>query len=619
MNGHDWHLPQRVRALTRRRRRFLLGAAGCFGLVFAATLCVGLEDSGHLIWMANGILLAYLLLVPRWTWPRYFSAAFVAEFAAGVAVNPDRWAAYLALTALNLVESGIAAFLLRPRSAVLPRFTDRRYLTRFLWSAAAVAPFVAGSIFAVVYAVGFKAEGLVALRAWMVTDGLGNAIAAPACVVLLRTGLREHVAWRSHWLFAVALVALTVASFCQAIIPLVFLIYPLMTLILVCFGLGWSALATVFITVVSGWCTLHGLGPFARVHWFRPAGPMVLLQLYIACGVFMLFVVATVLDDLRNTQRKLASTVALHQLVVENSRDVIILADFDGHRNFVSTAAWTMGGWRPSDVVRYQSLALVHPDDQARVTVLVGELRSGKTTSALIECRVRKSDGQYVWVESSLRVVTDAVTQKPVGILNMVRDIARRKAADEALHKAYHALETLAATDPLTRLANRRRLDQYLGSEWHRARRDRKPLSFLLLDVDFFKSYNDLYGHLPGDHCLKRLAEIISGSATRPGDLVARFGGEEFALVLPNTPQEGALEVARQLCERIRSCRIPHTGNALGFLTVSIGCATTVPAEGQYPRNLIQQADDALYAAKRNGRDQAGCAPAGQPANAAAG
>ena len=186
----------------------------------------------------------------------------------------------------------------------------------------------------------------------------------------------------------------------------------------------------------------------------------------------------------------------------------------------------------------------------------------------------------------------------------MVRDISERKIAEQELRDAYHAIEALAVTDPLTRLANRRRFDQCLTSEWRRGMRERQPLSLLLIDVDFFKSYNDTYGHLRGDGCLKQIAESAMDVVTRPGDLVARFGGEEFAVVLPNTPSEGAMQVADEICAALRQRRLEHKASPLGNVTISVGCATMVPGLGQHAPVLIQKADDALYAAKRKGRNQ---------------
>jgi diguanylate cyclase (GGDEF)-like protein len=125
-----------------------------------------------------------------------------------------------------------------------------------------------------------------------------------------------------------------------------------------------------------------------------------------------------------------------------------------------------------------------------------------------------------------------------------------------------------------------------------------------MLDADKFKAYNDTYGHQRGDNCLKQIAEACMDVVSRPGDLVARFGGEEFVVVLPNTESEGAMHVANDICEALRSRRLPHSGNAPGIVTISAGCATLVPKFGKHAPELIELADKALYKAKFNGRNQ---------------
>ena len=168
-------------------------------------------------------------------------------------------------------------------------------------------------------------------------------------------------------------------------------------------------------------------------------------------------------------------------------------------------------------------------------------------------------DGNYIWVEASLRTIRDSATGLPTGILNMVREITERKLAEQRLAEAYRTVETLAVTDALTGLSNRRRFDQCLITEWRRAMRDRKPLSLLLIDADFFKSYNDTYGHLRGDSCLKQIAEAAQDVVVRPGDFVARFGGEEFAVILPTTAASGALQLAHDICAVMRNRQLPHS------------------------------------------------------------
>ena len=169
---------------------------------------------------------------------------------------------------------------------------------------------------------------------------------------------------------------------------------------------------------------------------------------------------------------------------------------------------------------------------------------------------------------------------------------------------AYEEVEKLAIVDSLTGIANRRRFDEYLQTEWRRAMRERHPLSMLLVDVDLFKLYNDTYGHVQGDLCLKEIADSTVAVVTRAGDLVARFGGEEFAIVLPNTDERGALEIARRLSDAVRNRGISHEGSPYGVVTVSAGCATVVPELRIHPSRLVEKADHAMYEAKRRGRNR---------------
>jgi len=181
----------------------------------------------------------------------------------------------------------------------------------------------------------------------------------------------------------------------------------------------------------------------------------------------------------------------------------------------------------------------------------------------------------------------------------MVEEAARVRLSD-----ALDTLEGVARVDATTRIANRRRLDEVLEEEWQRAIRQRVNLSILLLDIDHFKSYNDHYGHLAGDECLRLVAEVVGHTLRRSGDIVARFGGEEFAIVLPNTDAAGALETAEKIQLAIRSAAIAHAATGKGVLTVSIGSATASPQREEPATALLAAADHALYQAKRGGRDR---------------
>jgi diguanylate cyclase (GGDEF)-like protein len=187
-------------------------------------------------------------------------------------------------------------------------------------------------------------------------------------------------------------------------------------------------------------------------------------------------------------------------------------------------------------------------------------------------------------------------------ILLFRREMVRRMRAEDALFDAASRLSVIAATDGLTGLANRRSFEADLQHEWKRAVRGRTTLALLLLDADWFKPFNDRYGHVEGDEVLRRIAGCIERSIRRPGDVAARYGGEEFVALLPETELPGATFIAERICAAVAALAIPHDGSPLGHVTVSIGVAITRPSLGDTETDLVRNADLALYAAKRNGR-----------------
>ncbi|MBC3339890.1 MULTISPECIES: diguanylate cyclase domain-containing protein [Pseudomonas] len=189
------------------------------------------------------------------------------------------------------------------------------------------------------------------------------------------------------------------------------------------------------------------------------------------------------------------------------------------------------------------------------------------------------------------------------------RDAAYRalRVSQQQLLDTNLVLQRLMNSDGLTGLSNRRHFDEYLELEWRRAMRDQTQLSLLMIDVDFFKTYNDSFGHLEGDEALRKVAATIRDASSRPSDLPARYGGEEFALVLPNTSPGGARLVAEKLRQAVAALKIPHIAPSDGAsLTISIGLATMTPLLGTDCRQLISAADKGLYLAKHNGRNQVG-------------
>jgi diguanylate cyclase (GGDEF)-like protein len=173
-----------------------------------------------------------------------------------------------------------------------------------------------------------------------------------------------------------------------------------------------------------------------------------------------------------------------------------------------------------------------------------------------------------------------------------------------ALQLANQELHRLANLDGLTEVANRRRFDQYFDQEWRRAGRERSCLSLILCDIDYFKNYNDSYGHQAGDACLRKVAKAISETLRRPGDLVTRYGGEEFAIILPNTSCEGAMHIAELIQLKIEQLKISHTQSQVSSqITLSLGLSSLTPTSFHKADDLIAATDKALYVAKAEGRN----------------
>jgi diguanylate cyclase (GGDEF)-like protein/PAS domain S-box-containing protein len=222
-----------------------------------------------------------------------------------------------------------------------------------------------------------------------------------------------------------------------------------------------------------------------------------------------------------------------------------------------------------------------------------------------------KSAGIKTWLTSFFPIFN--VDNIPYCVGFVVIEISDRKKAEadmkyaeSMLRQSNLELEKLVNLDGLTQIANRRCFDDRLGSEWQRLSRERQPIALLLFDIDYFKRYNDYYGHQFGDDALKKIAKIVEQTLYRPADLVARYGGEEFVVILPNTDLEGAFRVAEQIRGAIASLEIPHqNSDTSNIVTVSVGVTSLLPSPQQKPSTLIKQADIALYNAKQQGRNRA--------------
>ncbi|MBX2863108.1 MAG: diguanylate cyclase [Leptolyngbyaceae cyanobacterium MAG.088] len=185
------------------------------------------------------------------------------------------------------------------------------------------------------------------------------------------------------------------------------------------------------------------------------------------------------------------------------------------------------------------------------------------------------------------------------------QSLSKERLLRQELKLLNQQLHHLVTVDELTGVANRRFFNEILDKEWMRLRREKASLGLVMLDIDCFKAYNDNYGHLAGDKCLRLVAQTIKECIHRPADMVARYGGEEFALILPNTDFKGAIHVSNRVKQRLQEKAIPHTASkAKSWVTASIGVISSVPEPSQSSQMLIDWADQALYEAKKSGRDR---------------
>lgn len=188
----------------------------------------------------------------------------------------------------------------------------------------------------------------------------------------------------------------------------------------------------------------------------------------------------------------------------------------------------------------------------------------------------------------------------------LYRQIQQLLVAERELKAIRKELEVIAHTDGLTSLANRRNFDLAMDKEWKRATRNQTSISVILLDIDLFKQYNDHYGHLSGDDCLVRVANLIAANVNRPGDIAARYGGEEFVVLLPDTELAGAVVVAENIRLSLLCAKIQHSASPFGIVTISSGVVSTAKTGEENQKEFLIKADRLLYSAKAQGRNRVG-------------
>jgi diguanylate cyclase (GGDEF)-like protein/PAS domain S-box-containing protein len=296
---------------------------------------------------------------------------------------------------------------------------------------------------------------------------------------------------------------------------------------------------------------------------------------------------------------------AVYKTLLESTRAIPWKIDWATQRfSYIGPQIEGLLGWAQSSWATVQDWAeRIHPEDRERVVQFcVAQSMAGMDHEA--DYRALTCEGAYVWIRDVVHVVRheDGSVDALVGFMF---DISERKQAEEQLLRLQRELTELSFRDGLTGVANRRRLDAFLDAEWQATLRVDGWLSLILVDIDCFKEYNDHYGHLAGDACLRRVAALLDGETSRARELLGRFGGEEFLMVLPGSDAAAAQARAARLRDRLADAVIPHERSRVApRLTVSIGVVAARPAAAGDHVGCLERVDRCLYEAKAQGRDR---------------
>ncbi|WP_058308584.1 sensor domain-containing diguanylate cyclase [Gracilibacillus massiliensis] len=311
------------------------------------------------------------------------------------------------------------------------------------------------------------------------------------------------------------------------------------------------------------------------------------------------------ITDRKITELQLERNEQLYRHITEHSTDLITLHTIIGEYSYVSPMSLSLLGYDENEMLGHSIYEFMHPNDRKEVTIF-NEFKALTEAIYTNTYRMRRKDGEYIWIESKFKFIKP-VKQHGLSVISISRDVTEKQNQLIDLEKEKDKLQTIAITDALTGILNRHSF-QYFYSQIHQQyTQEGHGYALLVIDIDFFKQYNDTYGHQEGDQCLITVANKLAHTI-RKGDNVYRIGGEEFCVMMPNATEKDAAALAERLCVAIEELEIPHEMSEISrFVTVSVGVATTDRQKDATPMDseqIFDLADQALYIAKDKGRNQ---------------
>ena len=299
-------------------------------------------------------------------------------------------------------------------------------------------------------------------------------------------------------------------------------------------------------------------------------------------------------------RKKVEKALRLTQFSLDRARDAIYFIDADAHFFYANQAAYQILGYSKEELLQMK----VGDIDPSFASLNWQEhwQQLKQQQSFTFESTHLTKDGQHLPVEITVNYLKFDKWEYNCAI---ARDITERKQAEDKLQKANQELQSLANLDGLTGVANRRYFDEYFATQWEQMSIAKQPLALILCDVDYFKKYNDFYGHQAGDYCLQQVAQAISNSFRKSEAILARYGGEEFVVILPNANAELATKIGTRIIQTVQQLNLPHAASEISeWVTISLGITEGIPTQEISPDFLIYRADQALYQAKQQGRNR---------------
>lgn len=602
-----------------RNKRYLPLAAGNF-FACMVTIWLTYRVIGHVkelvfLWPLTGVQLGILL--PHWRSgaPRWLAQAAgpFGVIAGGILLHQQLWFP-AAIAVISTVEVWVAGSILSRGIATFEDLKSRRILLLFVLGAT-IGPVTGAFVGAIPVTVLLHSSYTWNVTVASLSDSLGIGLLLPAILFVLTGEYRNPLKIAPRLKFGAPamlfFVLCSVAIFWQTSHPFLFLVFPPLILLVLALGLEGAVFGSFALTIIGFWATIHGHGPLWLSKVTSDEERLLLLQLFLWMSIATALPVGALLDERRRAEKETAEARRIYQILLENAEDMIILSSFEKQERFVSAASQRITGWTPEEFLAMGFLNIFHPDDREMAALVHESMMAGKREHTF-RCRLAHKDGRWRWVEEYARTYLDEATGQALGYVGTVRDITALKSAEDAwmheidaLSHSKQELSQLARTDTLTGVQNRRAFDELIEDVIARARRGELQAALFMVDIDNFKLYNDRYGHQAGDDCLRKVSAVLRDHAERRQDAVARWGGEEFAVLLYGTDLAGARAVADEMLESLRALRMEHAGNPPGIVTMSMGVAMLTEEFLAEPSLWVQTADRALYVSKRSGRNRA--------------